>query len=466
MFEDWIDILQRGEFEVSVPMLSVNSDPIGTLTGSGQFRWNADSGIRIQAVTNGRDTLMQQSDGMVGTPGQLISHAEYVTFSGRTQDNWELTADRMPRDGHHIHTSLPDVTWDLSTTGLTLRREAGHSHQCHRILIGPCPRVWPRFTESEVRNEFFGGKSSTRDWLLTDCSIGQVAARRRSDEWLEVKVVPHAGLPIHDASTTSKIVARAFSFVLGRRCVIRGEVWISDNQETRRISVPHQETTRNSLPTPLGTSIEFLRNVETLLGTAIDFFGTELGERVAPYQYLCWDTADNSHLTQLAISSICVEGLVRVAAETLGPTQPQADPADITAFQAWLQTKPTEFSVSFLNRLMGMLGMFSNLSANEIFRDWEHRQILGITKQDRQAWNELRNPSAHGRLTEAEDRSELQTRITRHDRVQNLLNKVLLQLMGYKGKFIDYSQSGYPAVDFPYVALQGEAAASEVTLSG
>ena len=466
MFEDWIDILQRGEFEVSVPTLSVNSDRIGTLTGSGQFSWKADTGIRIQAVTNGSETLMQQSDGRVGVPGQLISHGEYVTFSGRTQDNWELTADRMPHNGHHIHTSLPDVTWDLSTTGLTLRRDAGHPGRCHRMFMGPCPPAWPRSTETEVRNEVFGGRQWTRDWLLTDCSIGQVAARRRSDEWFEVKVVPHDGQPMCDASTTSKIVARAFSFILGRRCVIRGEEWICDNHETRRISVPRQETTRNTLPTPLGRSFELLGNVERLLGAAIDFFGTELGKRVTPYLSLCWDTADNLHTTQLVISSICIEGLICVAAETLGPTQPKLDSADIAAFKTWLKTKPAAFSEPFLNRLNGMLGMFSNPSANNIFRDWEERQILGITKQDRQAWSSIRNPLAHGRLSESDDRSALQTRITGHVRLQNLLNKVLLQLMGYRGEFIDYSQSGYPAVEFPYVAPQGEAAASEVTPTG
>ena len=465
MLDDWFDILQRGEFEVSVPTLSVTSDQIGALEGSARFSWNADSGIRIQAVTNGMETLMQQSDGRVGTPGQLISHTEYVTFSGLTQDGWNITADRMPLDGYRINTSLPDVSWDLNTTGLTLHRDSAQSEWCHRIFMGPCPPVWTRFTETEVRNEFFGGKSTTRDWLLFECSIGQVAARSRSDDWIEVRVIPHEGRPMCDASTTRKIVAMAFGFVLGRRCVIRGEEWICDNQVTRRISVPHHATTRNSLPTPLGRSIEFLGNVEQLLGATIDFFRTKLGERVIPFLYLCWDTADNSHLTQLAISSICVEGLIRVAAKSLGPTQPQADKTDIQAFKKWLETTPDGFSESFLKRLDGMSGNFSNLSPNEIFRNWEDRGMLGVTKQDRDAWSEIRNPSAHGGLSEAIDREELQTRITRHIRLRNLINRVLLQLIGYRGKYIDYSQLGYPAIDFPYVTLQGDAAASEVTPS-
>ena len=123
---------------------------------------------------------------------------------------------------------------------------------------------------------------------------------------------------MREAFTVCTAVARAFGFVLGRRCVIRGHEEINESRETRRLDTRYPKTTTNSLLQPLGCQLEFMQNVERLLGLAIDFFLTELGERVAPYLYLCWDTADNSHLTQLAISSICVEGLLRVAAEAMG----------------------------------------------------------------------------------------------------------------------------------------------------
>ena len=57
MFEDWIDILLRGSYEVSIPKLTVTSEEIGELHGSGHVSWNADAKIRIQAVTGGGDTL-------------------------------------------------------------------------------------------------------------------------------------------------------------------------------------------------------------------------------------------------------------------------------------------------------------------------------------------------------------------------------------------------------------------------
>ena len=265
---------------------------------------------------------------------------------------------------------------------------------------------------------------------------------------------------MHEATAVCTAVARAFGFVLGRRCVIRGHEEINENIETRRLDI-RSKTTKNTLPQPIGSQLEFMRNVERLLGLAIDFFLTELGKRVAPYLYLCWDTADNSHLTQLAMSSICVEGLLRVASETIGPTQPQVDPADLTAFQAWLSTTPAGFSQQFLNRLNGMTGMFRNLSVNEIFRDWVARGVLGVTREDSQAWNDTRNPFAHGRIAAAENQQELQTRVFRHIRIQNLLNRIFLQLMGYTGAHIDYAQPGHPPTEFPAFVPRAEVAAEE-----
>ncbi len=462
MFEDWIETLLGGTYEVGVPTLTVTGGEIGMLTGSGQIRWNADAGIRIQAVTDGSGAITNLLFGGSGTPGRLIPHSTYLTFSGRTQEDWELITDQMPRDGHSTHTNLPNVVWDLGTSGITLRHESSlPMGRSLRILMGPLPPQWVRMTETKVRNEVFGHSSSRRDWLTTTCSIGCVSARQRSDDWFEVRVLPKEGEPLREAFAVCTAVTRAFGFVLGRRCVIRGHEEINETQEARRLDTRSPKTTRNTLLQPLGWQLEFMQNVERLLGLAIDFFLTELGEHVVPYLYLCWDTADNSHLTQLAMSSICAEGLLRVAAETTGPTQPQVDPADLAAFQAWMRTSPSGFSQQFLNRLNGLTGMFRNLSANEIFRDWISRGILGVTKEDFNAWSDTRNPSAHGRLTTAGSQDELQTRILRHARIQNLLNKILLQLMGYTGVYIDYAQPGYPPAEFPVFTPLADVAADE-----
>lgn len=462
MNDDWLDILLRGTYEVGLPALTVTSEEIGTLRGSGQFSWKADSGIRIQATTAGGELLTRLAFGGYGIPGRLLSHSSYLAFSGQTNDEWRVSADPIPRDGHHTNTNLPDVVWDLNTPGLTFHCEReGQTGRGLRILIGPIPPVWVKDTVTEVRNDVFGMELRTRDWLITSCGLGRVAARKRSDEWFEVRVQAQNDGQDFEGSSVCTAVTRAFGFVLGRRCVIRGHEEINGNKVTRRLDSGYSKTTRNALLQPIGRQVEFGQNVERLLGLAIDFFQTELGERVAPYLYLCWDTADNSHQTRLAISSICTEGLLRVAAQALGPAQPTVDQADLAAFRAWIKTSPEGFSQQFLKRIDGLTGAFRNLSVNEIFRDWISRGILAVTKEDSDSWSATRNPSVHGQLSPAGCQDEVQTRISQHYRVQNLMNKILLQLMGYTGEYIDYAQSGFPAVQFPFIALQERAAPEE-----
>jgi hypothetical protein len=449
VFGNWISILQSGSYEVSVPTLTASGERIGQLRGSGQISWSSDSGIRLQGVTDGAETLNALFFGPLGTPGRLIPHAEYITFTGRTQNGWDVTTDPTPRDGHRTHSNLPDVVWDLGMKGMTFRRETTkEAVRILSILIGPVPQGWPRVTDSEIHNEFFGHRSSRHDWLATVTRVGRVAARKCSEEWFEVRVLPEEGKPMSDPFLVCTAIARAFGFVLGRRCVIRGHEEINENKRTRRLNAQNSKTTRNTLLNPLGWHLEFLQNVERFLGQAIDFFVTDLGQQVATYLYVCWDTADNAHQTQLAINSICVEGLLRLATSTLGPTQSELAQSDIAAFEEWLKSKPASFTPQFLNRLGGLTSMFKSLSANEILRDWVNRGVLGVTKEDAKAWSETRNPSAHGQLSRFESQEELQVLITRHARVQNLLNKIVLRLIGYSGIYIDYSQPGFPPATF------------------
>jgi hypothetical protein len=459
MFDDFIDILHRGSYEVGLPTLMVTGQRVGQLRGSGQISWTSDAGIRVQGVTDGAAALNALLFGGFEIPGRLIPHSQYLTFSGRTQDGWEVSTDQMPQEGFYIHTDLPDVVWDLVVTGTTFHRETtGDTARFLRILMGPSPRGWPRGTETEIRNEFFGARSSCLDWLVTTTSIGRVAARQRSDEWFEVLVMPDDNTPMRDPFVVCGAVARAFAFILGRRCVIRGYEEINENNQTRRINAHDSETTKNSILQPLGWQLELRQNIERLLGQAIDFFLTEVGQQVATYLFLCWDTADNAYQTRLAISAICVEGLLRLAASTLGPSQPMVIQTDIAAFEEWLNSKPVSFTPQFLNRLSGLTGMFKSISANEIFRDWVNRGVLGVTKEDAKAWSETRHPAAHGQLSDAESQDELQVRITRHTRVQNLLNKIVLRLIGYSGVYIDYSQPGFSPAIFPGDELQPEGA--------
>ena len=192
-----------------------------------------------------------------------------------------------------------------------------------------------------------------------------------------------------------------------------------------------------------------MQNVERLLGLAIDFFLTELGERARPLlvpllghgrQCPPNPTRDRAASASKDSSAWRRRRWVRHSRSSIRQTSARFGMAE---------NRAAGFSPQFLNRLNGLTGMFSNLSANEIFRDWVSRGVLGVTREDFQAWSDTRHPSAHGRLAAAGSQDELQTRVFRHARVQNLLNKILLQLMGYTGVYIDYAQPGDPPAEFP-----------------
>ncbi|MCL5945589.1 MAG: hypothetical protein M1472_01895 [Planctomycetes bacterium] len=451
MVEDWIDVLQRGTYEVRVPTLTVSSGEIGTLNGSGGISWNANSEIRIQATTYSENQIDPLVFNRTVVPGTLISHSVYLHISGKTADNWEIETATIPRSGHHTHMGISYVNWDISTASLTLQRNTtGSPWQRFRILMGPAMPGWTKHTKTQVENDVFGTESVSLDWLSTECNIGRVAARRRSDEWFEVRIIPPNQKQVMDEFASCTAVATAFGFILGRRCIIRGYEHINGNHEIRRLDARQNEFSKNALFGPIGgTGLDYLKNVEKLLGLAINFFLTDLGKSVAQYLLLCWDTVDNIYTTRLAMSSLCLEGLIRMAAKQLGPDQPQILPSDLSAFSQWLEMKPDGFSEQFLIRLNGLKSIFGTLSVKEIFRHWCDHKILGVTQDDIDAWSDIRNPSAHGRVITSNNQVELQTHVNHHARIQNLLNKILLQFMGYQGQYINYAQTGFPSAVFP-----------------
>jgi hypothetical protein len=134
----------------------------------------------------------------------------------------------------------------------------------------------------------------------------------------------------------------------------------------------------------------------------------------------------------------------------MGPAEPDDCDPDFSALDAWIASKPAGFNPQFLARLSGLQSSFNSLSPKDIFRDWIRRGILGMTVDDMKAWSDTRNPSAHGKLsTILDSQPKLQIRVSQHARVQSVLNRIILKLIGYTGEYIDYSKPGhFPAV-FP-----------------
>jgi hypothetical protein len=146
--------------------------------------------------------------------------------------------------------------------------------------MGPLPRGgWTRFSDIEEKNPFLGGNSCTRDWLFCRGKFGEIAARRVSDDWFEVLVLPADDKELGEAHVVVTAVSRAFGFILGRRTAIRGHEEITEGKTTRILDTRQQVSTTNTILPPLGWQLTYLSNLETILGPTIDFFLTEVGRR-------------------------------------------------------------------------------------------------------------------------------------------------------------------------------------------
>ena len=252
MFEDWIDTLFGGSHDINLTTLNVSGCGACNLSGSGRLSWCRAEGLRLHGVTDGADAILGRTFGRAGTPGQLIPRSAFLTFSGRSQYGWDVTTDQTTGNGSHVHSNLPDVVWDQTVSGVTLTREDEHDRgHTLRFLMGPAPSGWTRGTQTTVENEYFGGTAGTLDWMLTETCIGQVAAQRRSGDWFEVKVVFNSDQTPHDAFAVSGAIARAFGFLLGRRCAIQGHEYVSGRKTIRRLDTRYPKPTKNSLYQPL-----------------------------------------------------------------------------------------------------------------------------------------------------------------------------------------------------------------------
>jgi hypothetical protein len=304
-------------------------------------------------------------------------------------------------------------------------------------------------THTAVTNDYFHSASSAADWLLSSVSFGKVAARQRSPEWFELRILVDTVPLKADSPDLISAGVNAFSFALGRKLSVRG-FWehTAKGNETRCLLAGSEEVKQHELLPPLGGGIAFIDRVEQLIGGATDFFLTETGERAAGYLNLCWDTADNDLTTRMAVAGSSLEGLLRMVSPKGAGSA--GNSADTEAVDKWLEGSVGVLSPSFHARLTGLLKSMSDRRPVDVLRDWEARHILGVTREDIDAWQKTRNPAAHGALPmPGLDREDLQLAYSRSNHVLNLINRVVLQLLDYKGTYRDYAQEGYPEVEFP-----------------
>ena len=150
-----------------------------------------------------------------------------------------------------------------------------------------------------------------------------------------------------------------------------------------------------------------MSNPEQLLSIATNFFADENNQYVLNMLHACIDSADNTFTTQSMVLGAATEGLMKR-----------------------LCNEP-------------------RLKVSTKLKSWGEKSLLDIDAKDEVAWRELRNLSAHGDFV-LSDRGDLQKRVSQMGRLQNLLVKIMLQLMQYEGDFFNHhsgNQEPFPKAD-------------------
>lgn len=301
------------------------------------------------------------------------------------------------------------------------------------------------------RTDWNQSTQSRLDWLRVETPEVTACAVAHEADWFEVSLSK-----LDDNLSAEKALdalQAALSFALGRPVALRGYEEHSGNECRRVLISSAPPPARRLLAPPFSVSVDYNECIEQLLQAAIPFFLTELGQEVAAQLELLWYSSDNPLPTQMLLTGICCEGLIRLAtAGTSSTSAPTLEEKGLLA--RWLsENSPpagTSLSTRFAQRVTGAVNSWNEVRPADTLQEWRSRSHLGVTKEDIQAWRDLRHPAAHGRIATFEEITAMQAGIDRLTRTLNLMNRITLSLMGYSHLYRDYSQPDWPLVPFPW----------------
>lgn len=442
LLDDWLTIVEKGNFSWPLTELRLKRTDGIVFEGSGHLTWDTERGVRLQANTAGAEHLRGSFGEVPFRIGQVIPATAYLRLEARTQDGWDVHVERISSGwGHHLHWASEHVVWDIkegvsSIVEFSRTNDSPNEVRTSMLLETVHLSLWPRQSQFIDENPRLGRRSSRADWLEVDTSIGKLIARQRQNELAEAHLVLGDSSEINHFDAANA-VGLAFGFLLGHTVNVIGRESHLSN-ETRRVLNPIAPTIKRACSPPLGYGPDLFEFVEPLLCKAMDFFVSKRGREIGNSLYACWDSADNNFTIRALVRCAVLEELIRIISDK-SETISGIDDGEIERLLGVL--KDGDYGKRFIERLKGFLGQLKYPSAKNVLKEWVEDGVLEIGHDDIKAWGDLRNATAHGKLiVTGEEREKLQQYVDASHRVENLINKLVLQSMGYEGKFFDFAR--------------------------
>ncbi len=428
---------------------------------AGRGRGEPKAGPPGTLITTKPDAHWRVRGNVIAEPVGAFDEPFLIDEDGLTADHELARLDREPRLGSpcvvrfspwELSLQRPRSDERLGLIGVLLRERRGIV-QC----LGAVP--FDEFTIEHLKTPAFESTRKDRDFIRGEFNGGwPYWLRGRSNGRVECFV---NGLQGSDFDRVCRAFDFALSVATGCHCHWLCAQESCDGSARARLWAPLEPwrarpSSFPPLPLFSGSGASFKNLIERCVAATLA--DPVLDEHLR-LLYLCWDASSATlQLDGLTLTSVA-EALAGVACERLlpdaeRPTIPREHrDALVHALDASGEIKGNPLYARLRGYALSALG---RPSAMETFRVLSRGEHALLVEEEVAAWNALRNLLAHGKF-DAERHRGVQQMFRNVMLTANLVNKLVLALVGFAGDFVDYTTTDWKTRRFAWSPSGGAA---------
>ncbi len=272
---------------------------------------------------------------------------------------------------------------------------------------------------------------------------------RKDGTVLLLDVTPKGGklednLDVRMAETLQFLLARPIEWSLVQK-------WNSGTLEIR-IRTPRRYASRPRMRPPIPAEIEYADDFCAMLDKYIAFvLAKQSGDRLHPIsaqmRAICHASMGSIQAEAITLC-VAVESILRFVQRSQSKLTPEE--------RTWVcETAPQSLAswgcpAGLIERATDLIRMLNDSTSTMRLRELAGLKI--VTDEQVKVWRDLRGRLVHG---ESFDSTNLQDSFDLTDKVRALFYQLVLHRIGYRGKYTDYSTSGWPTKVYSSPAADG-----------
>jgi hypothetical protein len=434
----WLHGIEPQRLNVELLDAQLTSDRYGRFEGQGFLRWNRRKGFRIDLLTDGGHRLATQNFSTAPPKvGGLVPWDAYLKLNAADRLGYTLEVERLSVLASSVVMGQEPAVWRFDKrhiySAVDIRR--GRSIEAMsfiQLLLSNGHRLpWPRRSPMN------------KPCLQAVTSLGTLIAHGRPCGDIAVTIELNAP---HNPGRIVEAVGAAFSFWAGRIIPVIAYEASEGDAKWMRILSRLSRPSPASLAPPLGVvpSVTLEPHQETLLANAFDFFAKDEGQATRSLVLASLSCRHAPFSPEVLVSCSALEGLANLAAKSQRSHEVISNEQKTIVDTSLAQSG---FSNDLIERFRGFMGILNSPSASNLLGRMCVEGAFGLDRSDWDAWKS-RNKLAHGNLSllgatfEERDRA-----VSDHDRIRNMINKLVMAAIGYEGTYLDYAT--YQETQFP-----------------